>query len=322
MNHRADPELRAVLFDAGDTLLRVRHGTGYHYAAAAREIAGFDMEPEDYDRAFLRVFRECMLDVFAPMERVNDDHEERRWRTFTSRLYGALGLADHHDALWRRLLVVFTSPETWEPFPDTRPTLESLRAKGLRLAVVSNWSTHLLGILEHHDLVTPFEAILASCDVGHEKPDPRIFHRALERIGVRPEERSTWATARTRTWPARAGRGSGRCCSTGTGGPRTGPTGSSRWRRWSRGSEGAAAQPGERHDPGELSLAPYSGKRLVDCAWHGIPARGWWTVPGTVFRHLVQRRPRSSRIDLASFRRSSSPRRWSCWSRFFSGSRP
>jgi putative hydrolase of the HAD superfamily len=188
MNHRADPELRAVLFDAGDTLLRVRHGTGYHYAAAAREIAGFDMEPEDYDRAFLRVFRECMLDVFAPMERVNDDHEERRWRTFTSRLYGALGLADHHDALWRRLLVVFTSPETWEPFPDTRPTLESLRAKGLRLAVVSNWSTHLLGILEHHDLVTPFEAILASCDVGHEKPDPRIFHRALERIGVRPEE--------------------------------------------------------------------------------------------------------------------------------------
>jgi len=54
-------------------------------------------------------------------------------------------------------------------------------------AVVSNWSDSLEVLLANLDL-GPFDAILSSATVRSEKPDPRIFELALERLGVAPEE--------------------------------------------------------------------------------------------------------------------------------------
>jgi HAD superfamily hydrolase (TIGR01509 family) len=69
--------------------------------------------------------------------------------------------------------------------------LESLRERGLRLAVVSNtWPEPArlvrrelveLGVAERVD------AIVLSGEVGVRKPDPEIFARALAELGVEPE---------------------------------------------------------------------------------------------------------------------------------------
>ena len=76
----------------------------------------------------------------------------------------------------------------WELVPPTVvPALEALRAMGLRLTVVSNANGTLRAHLERLQLARWFDCVLDSCELGVEKPDPRLFEIALERSGARPE---------------------------------------------------------------------------------------------------------------------------------------
>ena len=76
----------------------------------------------------------------------------------------------------------------WELVPPTVvPALEALRAMGLRLTVVSNANGTLRAHLERLQLAQWFDCVLDSCELGVEKPDPRLFEIALERSGARPE---------------------------------------------------------------------------------------------------------------------------------------
>jgi len=68
------------------------------------------------------------------------------------------------------------------------PALDRLAAAGLPLAVVANWDIGLHEHLARLGMTERFVAILTSAEAGAEKPDPRIFGLALERLGVRPEE--------------------------------------------------------------------------------------------------------------------------------------
>ena len=77
-------------------------------------------------------------------------------------------------------------------FPDVFPVLDELRSRGIRLGVVTN-SSQPMSLRDHelrqHGLLPYFpDCRLAAADVGYLKPHPRIFHCALERIGVAPAE--------------------------------------------------------------------------------------------------------------------------------------
>jgi putative hydrolase of the HAD superfamily len=72
----------------------------------------------------------------------------------------------------------------WEDVPEgVRPSLERLRAAGLRLAVVSNSNGTLRRLFDRLAFTPAFDVILDSQVEGVEKPDPRIFRLALERLG-------------------------------------------------------------------------------------------------------------------------------------------
>jgi len=70
------------------------------------------------------------------------------------------------------------------PFDDTVPTLEALRKLGMPLAVISNFGTHLRGLLNKVDLLRYFEFVVVSAEVRLAKPDRRIFDLAVEQAGV------------------------------------------------------------------------------------------------------------------------------------------
>jgi putative hydrolase of the HAD superfamily len=73
--------------------------------------------------------------------------------------------------------------------PGVPGLLGALRASGCRLALVSNTEALLTRVdLRRVELGGPFDAVLLSSEVGLRKPDPRIFHLALARIGVDPAE--------------------------------------------------------------------------------------------------------------------------------------
>ena len=85
-----------------------------------------------------------------------------------------------------------------EVYGDVRPTLEALKARGVRLGVLSNWSEHLGLVLERLDLDRYFSFLVVSAEAGCEKPDEKIFRMAVDRaetpierilyIGDYPEE--------------------------------------------------------------------------------------------------------------------------------------
>ncbi len=66
--------------------------------------------------------------------------------------------------------------------------LGELRNRGYRLHVLSNNSSILPLQLELIGTTDYFDTISWSEEMGVEKPDPRIFELALERIGATPAE--------------------------------------------------------------------------------------------------------------------------------------
>ena len=68
-------------------------------------------------------------------------------------------------------------------FEDAAPALAALRARGARLAVVSNWDVSLHEVLELTGLAGSFDVVLTSAQEGTQKPAPGLFLRALERLG-------------------------------------------------------------------------------------------------------------------------------------------
>jgi putative hydrolase of the HAD superfamily len=76
--------------------------------------------------------------------------------------------------------------EVWRAFPDTRPALARLSERGVALAVISNWDRRLPRILDDLGLTGYFATITVSSVEGVEKPDPEIFRRTLDRLGVAP----------------------------------------------------------------------------------------------------------------------------------------
>ena len=71
--------------------------------------------------------------------------------------------------------------------PDVPALLEALRARGIRLGIISNWSADLPEYLAKRNLAHYFEAIVASEAVGSPKPHREIFLRALAAMNCKPD---------------------------------------------------------------------------------------------------------------------------------------
>jgi len=71
--------------------------------------------------------------------------------------------------------------------PGTVHVLAELRAAGVRLVALSNWSAEMFPIArERFDFLAWFEGIVISGDVGVNKPDRRIFELLMDRFDIEP----------------------------------------------------------------------------------------------------------------------------------------
>jgi 2-haloacid dehalogenase len=71
--------------------------------------------------------------------------------------------------------------------PGTVSVLADLRAAGVRLIALSNWSAETFPFArERFDFLAWFEGIVISADVGVNKPDRRIFDHLAEEFAIDP----------------------------------------------------------------------------------------------------------------------------------------
>jgi epoxide hydrolase-like predicted phosphatase len=73
--------------------------------------------------------------------------------------------------------------------PEMRELLIELK-QHYQLAVVSNTSRRDLGVYlaEHRGLVNLFDVVVSSAEAGVAKPEPAIYHLALDALGIAPHE--------------------------------------------------------------------------------------------------------------------------------------
>lgn len=75
-----------------------------------------------------------------------------------------------------------------EAFDEVGAVLAGLRARGLTLAVCSNWDWDLAEAVAAAGLEGQVDLLVSSAWVGCRKPHPRIYRHTLDAVGVAPGE--------------------------------------------------------------------------------------------------------------------------------------
>ncbi len=170
--------VRAVIFDAEGTLI---HLDGERVCRAAGV-------PFDHT-AFRQAESDAVAAVRALLLERPESTDSERIPLFLNTLLSGLGLA---DAAARRssagaVAAEHRSANLWSRRADGAiETLEALRGRGYRTAVVSNADGRVRGLLETAGITPHVEFVVDSGEVGIEKPDPRIFLEATGRLGLPP----------------------------------------------------------------------------------------------------------------------------------------
>jgi HAD superfamily hydrolase (TIGR01509 family) len=169
----------AVLFDWGDTLFAPPDA-----ALVIAEVARERGVPLTSERA-RAMWEELWMAGKAPEELAKGrDLSPDAHRTVWTTLFQQ---ADPHvPGLSRALYARVMDPSAWVPYPDTEPTLRALRERGMKIGVVSNVPRDLSDVFAARGLGGLVDAFVHSFQVGAEKPDPRIFRAACERLAVAP----------------------------------------------------------------------------------------------------------------------------------------
>ncbi|KAL2226029.1 haloacid dehalogenase-like hydrolase domain-containing protein 3 [Sesamum indicum] len=83
----------------------------------------------------------------------------------------------------------YTTEKAWHLCdPDAEKVFQALRKSGVKVAVVSNFDTRLRPLLRALKCDHWFDAVAVSAEVEAEKPNPMIFLKACEFLGVQPED--------------------------------------------------------------------------------------------------------------------------------------
>jgi len=178
--------IRAILFDAGNTLIRM------DYAAIAAELArhGIAVTPETLQRAEWSTRVRIDTELFAPDAVFSTESRDTTER-YTRYLLEEAGVGDAALSAtmvaWRRAynppVGLWTVAE-----PEAAAALALARGAGLATGVVSNSNGSIRRILASLGLTRHLDFVLDSHEEGVEKPDPRFFEIALARAGVTPDE--------------------------------------------------------------------------------------------------------------------------------------
>ncbi|OPX24105.1 MAG: hypothetical protein B1H02_04105 [Candidatus Latescibacteria bacterium 4484_107] len=186
--------VRAIFFDLGDTLINSRiFGPNGELKAVEEvvELVHLNRPPSDY----LSLSDEAGQVIGALMEKgrpPGESLQEYGTRLLTAKyaklieLMGGVPDEASADQVFRACLSGIATADSL--FPEAREVLEALKGR-YRLGLLSNNIVeYVRGPLEHLGLERFFDVVVISGEENTRKPEPAVFHRALERIGAKPSE--------------------------------------------------------------------------------------------------------------------------------------
>jgi beta-phosphoglucomutase len=161
-------KIEACIFDLDGVIVDTAK---YHFIAwrALAEELGFTFTEEDNER-LKGVSRMQSLDILLSIGGKNFPEEEK------------LAMAHRKNSLYVSYIEKMT-PE--EILPGVREFLEELRSKDIKIALGSA-SKNSPMILEQIQLLGMFDAVVDGNSITEAKPNPEVFLKGAEKLGVEP----------------------------------------------------------------------------------------------------------------------------------------
>lgn len=172
-------KIRAVLFDAAETLFTTRGSVGEIYGALAREY-GSKATPDAIQAAFEWNFRGA-----GP---ISVENQKLWWKDIVRRVFTEVGMVENFDQFFDQVYDTFRDSQGWVLFPETVAVLRDLKARGLKLGVISNFDNRIYSVMKSLGILSFFDAITISSETGYSKPDLEIFKAAARALDTRPSE--------------------------------------------------------------------------------------------------------------------------------------
>jgi putative hydrolase of the HAD superfamily len=175
--------LNAVLFDWGGTLMSDEWSDEIALEGHTAGLAALARDGLPDAAAFTRYLREHEAELFPRAS--EDEIDIAAVMAGSFREHGA-EVTDDDVRLFLQ-----AAQDVWSSYyvlaDSTHALLEALRARGLKLALVSNTASPqwlLQPILERQGIAERVDTIVLSSEVGKRKPHPAIFESALRELGV------------------------------------------------------------------------------------------------------------------------------------------
>ena len=181
---------KLVTLDAAGTLVRVRWSP---VILAEECIERLELSVDKYSSAHLfgGMLRRRWSEYMAVNQQRSFEAGDLFWRHLCADWLIELGLPSSRlDDLTATVWDLLYGPTQtyFSLFEDVLPALDKLKETGVHLVVISNWDYSLHRILKMIGIYDRFDLVIASLEEGFEKPDPRIFHLALDRFAVEAKD--------------------------------------------------------------------------------------------------------------------------------------
>ena len=159
---------QAVIFDLDGVVCST---DAYHYLAwkSIADELGIDFSPQVNNRLRGLSRMDSLEVILEGYPRIMPADDKQYW-------------ADRKNALYIQNLQNL-SPD--DIYPDFPPTLDHIQRQGIRTAIGSS-SQNARFILARLGLANAFDTVVDGTDISRAKPDPEVFLKAAQLLGVAP----------------------------------------------------------------------------------------------------------------------------------------
>jgi beta-phosphoglucomutase len=161
--------MKGIIFDLDGVIIHTDH---YHYLAWEKIASQFHLSFDEMLNHKLRgVSRMDSLNTIIEYNKASFSYEQKEM------------MADIKNTYYQSFLDELTEEDLDK---EIKETLDELKAKGFKLAIGSS-SRNAKRILKNIGLIDFFDAISDGTNIEKSKPDPEVFLKAAERLGLNPE---------------------------------------------------------------------------------------------------------------------------------------
>ncbi|HLW66522.1 MAG TPA: HAD-IA family hydrolase [Gemmataceae bacterium] len=174
--------IRAVFFDAVDTLLHICPPAADVYAEAGAKL-GYSLGVDIIRARFREAFRQQDAEDARHGWSTSEERECRRWQEIVYFVF-----QDDNANLFQHLWQHFAQPSAWQVFPEAGEVIAALSKRMPTLGLASNFDRRLHAVAAAFPELANLRIRLISSEIGWRKPSPNFFAEMARQAGCEPAQ--------------------------------------------------------------------------------------------------------------------------------------